>query len=120
MPFKPGDPKPANSGRGKNSKNADTQWAIDLANSKKKHPFEILLDFANRDHEALGLVEFKEMRTKTGETYLEATISPELQQKSAKDACEFILSKLRAIDHSADGGEALFGKLMQLVGQSDS
>lgn len=115
MPFKKGEPRPQNAGRKPGSKNADTQWAIDLAASKNKHPYEVLLDFANRDYEALGLAEIEERKDKEGKTILNLTISPELQQKSAKDACEFILSKLKSIDHNGGGEDSL---LMRLLGRA--
>jgi len=38
--------------------------------------------------------------TKDGSTFEELTISPELRQKSAKDACEYLFPKRKAIEHS--------------------
>jgi hypothetical protein len=118
MPFKEGESRPENAGRKKGSRNKDTQWAIDLANEQDMHPFEVLLKFANRKHEALGLDEFITKVVGKGDnqtTVSEYTISPELQQKSAKDACEFILSKLKAVEHTGQSGADLFAKLLSEI-----
>ena len=92
-------------GRDKGTRNKETQWAINLAREQKMHPFEVLLKFANRDHVALGLPEYTYKVFGKGEdatTQEELTISPELQEKAAKDACDFIMSKIKAVEISTD------------------
>jgi hypothetical protein len=88
-------------GREKGSVNKNRQALFDKARELGVDPFSILLLFAKGDFEALG---YKEYQYKTfGEnTVEELTISPELRQKSAKDACEYLYPKLKSVEHSVD------------------
>lgn len=105
-------------GRKEGTRNRDTQWAIDLAAKQEMHVFEVLLKFANRDHKALGLDEKTIKYVGKGDNIQaqeELTISPELQQKSAKDACEYILPKLKSVEHSGVNGNDLFARLLSEI-----
>lgn len=99
-------------GREKGTLNKATQDLHDKAKELGVDPFEILLLFAKRDHEALGLPEYTMKVVGRGEDSIEIeelTISPELQQKSAKDACEYLHPKRKAIEHKleTDTGKSL-------------
>ena len=104
-------------GRQKGTPNKKTQEAQELAEKLGINPLEILLHFAAGNYQELGLVEHKEIRTKDGAVIFEPTISPELRQKSAKDACEYLVPKLKAIEHSGSvDGMELFAKLLGEIG----
>lgn len=94
-------------GRAKGTPNKQTQDLFEIAERLECNPFEILLLFAKGDFETLGL---KEWTYKTFGEYTteELTISPELRQKSAKDACEYLFPKRKAIEHTGKDGEKLF------------
>ena len=51
---------------------------------------------------------------------MEPTISPELRQKSAKDVCEYLYPKRKAVERSiGDIPEELLERLDELRGMSD-
>lgn len=86
-------------GRPKGVPNKRTQDLIELAEKHECNPFEILLLFAKGDYEALGYKQYQYKQY--GENVVEEmTIPPELRQKSAKDACEYLFPKRKAIEHS--------------------
>lgn len=90
-------------GRPKGVPNKRTQDLFELAEKLECNPFEVLLHFAKGDYQALGYEERQFKTYGTGEdsyTIDELTISPELRQKSAKDACEYLFPKRKAIEHS--------------------
>lgn len=87
-------------GRVKGVPNKQTQTLQEISERLECNPFEILLYFAKGDHDALGYEEHQILVTKTGETVTVLTISPELRQKSAKDACEYLHPKRKALEHS--------------------
>jgi hypothetical protein len=93
--------------------NKRTTDLLEIAHELECNPFEILLHFAQGNFTALGLPEWTEKTSKSGETYHEATISPELRQRSAKDACEYLFPKRRAVEHSGPDGTDLFTKLVE-------
>lgn len=85
---------------------------MELAEKHDCNPFEILILFAKRDYAALGLPEYTMKVVGRGEDSIEIeelTISPELQQKSAKDAAEYLYPKRKAVEHKieADTGKTL-------------
>ena len=88
-------------GRVKGSMNKNRQVLHEKAEELGVDPFVILLLFAKGDFAALGYdkYQFKQIGENTIE---ELTISPELRQKSAKDACEYLHSKLKSVEHSTD------------------
>lgn len=87
-------------GRPKGVPNKRTQDLIELAEKHECNPFEILLLFAKGDFDALGYEKHQIRITKDGGTEMELTISPELRQRSAKDACEYLFPKRKAIEHT--------------------
>jgi hypothetical protein len=92
-------------GRPKGSPNLRTQELFAIAERLDCNPFEILLHFAKGDYEALNLPEWNEKSTKDGAKIKEPSISPELRQKSARDACEYLFPKRKAVEHSFDGDD---------------
>lgn len=87
-------------GRPPGSANKRTSDLLDIAERLECNPFEVLIHFAKGDFEALGYDQHQMKTTKDGGTVLELTISPELRQKSAKDACEYLFPKRKAVEHS--------------------
>lgn len=98
--FSPGRKKPEGSGRKPGTPNKTTQDLHEIAERLECNPFEVLIHYAKGDFKALGYEEFQIMVTKTGETVSVLTIPPELRQKSAKDACEYLYPKRKAVEHS--------------------
>jgi hypothetical protein len=94
--------------------NKRTSDLMDIIDKHDFHPFEALILYAKGDHEALNLPEYTVASiTKEGEPIEKLTISPELRQKSAKDACEYLWNKKRAVEHSGPGGSDLLTKLVE-------
>lgn len=109
-------------GRVKGVPNKSTQDLHEIAERLGVNPFEILLHYANGNAEALGLscgstlsdmladqLDGEDLeRVKELEAKLTNPISAELRQKSAKDACEYLFAKRKAIEHTGKDGEKLF------------
>lgn len=72
-------------GRPKGSPNARTQDLFDITERLECNPFEVLILFAKGDTESLKIEE----------------ISPELRLRAAKDACDYLFPKRKAIEHTA-------------------
>lgn len=89
-------------GRPKGSLNARTVDLLEISQRLECNPFEVLIHFAKGDYEALGYEHHRMRITKDGGTEMELTISPELRQRSAKDACEYLFPKRKAVEHSFD------------------
>jgi hypothetical protein len=86
-------------GRPKGVPNKRTQDLIEIAEKLECNPFEILLLFAKGDYEKLGYEKWHYKQI--GENVVEElSISPELRQKSAKDACEYLFPKRKAVEHT--------------------
>lgn len=98
MTFKVGDKRPEKAGRKKGTPNKATQTLQEIADSLGIDPFKILLYFAKGDWEALGYESPEIQKCSMGNTYYEPVIPPELRQKSAKDACEYLYPKRKAIE----------------------
>ena len=84
---------------------------FEIAQEEGCNPYRVLLWFAKGDYKALGLPEYQSRvigKGKDQEMIEELTISPELRQKSAKDACEYLFPKRKAIEHTGKDGEKLF------------
>lgn len=95
-------------GRTKGTPNKTTQELMDIADKLECNPFEVLIHFAKGDFEALGYPKEKVVAiSENGEEIRAPSISPELRQKSAKDACEFLFPKRKAIEHTGKDGEKL-------------
>lgn len=93
-------------GRQAGTPNRKTQELHELMDKVGCNPFEILILFAKGDYEALGYPKyfFKQI----GENVIEElSISPELRQKSAKDACEYLFSKRKAIEHKIEADKEM-------------
>ena len=89
-------------GRKKGTPNKATQNLMDKCVELDVDPFEILLRFAKGDWEGLGY-ETKSHATyfsDSGEAVEEDHISAELRAKCAKDACEYIHAKRKAVEIS--------------------
>lgn len=96
--------------------NARTQDLFDLTQKLDCHPFETLLLYMKGDHEALGLPQYTVVSiTKEGEPIEKLTIPPELRQKSAKDACEYLFPKRKSIEHTGENGMDLFSQILSRV-----
>lgn len=109
MTFYTGQPKAPKAGRKKGTLNKKTQDLMELTEKLNCNPFEVLLHFANGDYKALGYEETKTKIAADGTVFQELTIAPELRQKSAKDACEYLFPKRKAIEHTGANGEKLIG-----------
>jgi hypothetical protein len=86
-------------GRKKGTPNKDTSSLIERAAQLKIDPFEIMLFFAANDWKRLGydgptMVKY----TRDGSPYEVDRISPELRQKSAADASQYLYPKRKAIE----------------------
>lgn len=96
-------------GRQPGTPNKKTVELQEIASKFQYHPFEIMMMYAHRDHKALGLPEYKIVGYSQDGSPIEAlSISAELQQKSAKDANEYLAPKRKAIEHTGKDGEKLF------------
>lgn len=99
-------------GRPKGSKNKTTIRLEEIAERLECNPFEVLLHFAKGDFGALGYNEYT-YKTFGENTVEELTISPELRQKSAKDACEYLFPKRKAVEHTFDPRKAANDELLE-------
>lgn len=96
--------KPKHRGRAKGTPNKRTQHLLDKAEELGVDPFEVVLLFAKGDWRALGYKsEYQEKSAGGGATYKELTITPELRQKSAADACKYLYPQRKAVDVTSDG-----------------
>jgi hypothetical protein len=89
-------------GRAKGSTNKNRQVLFDKAKELGVDPFEILLLFAKGDYDSLGYDKYQSKAGPNGEVFEVLTISPELRQKSARDACEYLFPKLKSVEFSTD------------------
>jgi hypothetical protein len=90
-------------GRAKGVPNKRTLEMQEKAQKYKWHPFDILMLYVNRDHDALGLPEYQFKMVGKGEDaemMEELTISPELQVSAAKAALKYLAPELKAIEHA--------------------
>lgn len=94
-------------GRKKGTPNKLTQDLHQIAEELGVNPFEILLRFAKGDYEALNLPECT--------SFGAPTIPPELRQKAAKDACEYLFPKRKAIEHTGANGADLFAQMLREI-----
>ena len=93
--------------------NKRTADLLDIAQRLDCNPFEVLIHFAKGDFEALGYERHQIRVTKDGGTEMELTISPELRQKSARDACEYLFPKRKALEHSFNPKDAPDDELLE-------
>jgi hypothetical protein len=86
-------------GRTKGARSKSTMKQEEKARELGIDPFEVLLLFAAGDWKRLGYLTGTITKyTKNGDSYEIDRISPELRQKSAADACQYLLPKLKAIE----------------------
>jgi hypothetical protein len=101
--FQPGHKKSPNSGMKKGQVCRDRQALLDKAKELGVDVFEILLRFAAGDWKGLGYeTDGQTVNTAGGGSYWQYWISPETRQKSAADASQYILPKLKAVELSMD------------------
>lgn len=91
-------------GRTKGTPNKKTELLLDKCNELDVDPFEILLLFAKGDWKALGYDGAQKVInvTKNGDEILGDVISPEIRSRCAKEACEYIHPKRKAVELSND------------------
>lgn len=99
--------------RPKGSPNARTVQLHEIAEKLGCNPFEVLIHFAKGDFDALGYEKHQIKVTKDGGTEMELTISPELRQRSAKDACEYLYPKRKALEHTFNPKDAADDELLE-------
>lgn len=97
---------PKSGGRTKGTPNKSTAEAQELADRLGINPLEVILLFAGGKWEELGYDSSTITKFVGENVVVEPVISPELRQKSAKDACEYIYAKRKSID-VVSGGESL-------------
>jgi len=92
-------------GRKKGTPNKSTSYLQERCEALGVDPFEILIRFAAGDWKGLGYESSERCAgvSKDGQPWYEDTISPEVRQKAAKEACEYLYPKRKAMELSADG-----------------
>lgn len=104
---------PKTGGRKPGSLNKRTADLVERLNEHDQDPFDILFAFARGDWKALGYessVYHKE--NSDGSTTMGYVIAPELRQKAAKDACEYLYPKRKALEVSGKDGEDIGIKII--------
>ena len=97
MPFEPGNK--LSPGRPKGSLNRRNEQLYEKAEELNCDPFEILLLFAKGDWEGLGYTKgTKSIYTEAG-IIEEDLISPQDRISAAKEACHYLYSKKKSIEH---------------------
>lgn len=102
-----GKPKghPKTGGRTKGTPNKNTQELIELADKLSVNPFEILLMIADGDWKGLGYpTKSRTQWTPSGIEYEEDTITVEMRLSAAKEACQYLYPKRKAVELSAGDG----------------
>lgn len=98
--FKKGDPRPAGAGRKPGSINKRQRTILETAERVGCDPFEILLLFAKGDWEALGYKSEKVTVSISDAGIVEKyTIDPNTRAKCASEAVQYIVPKLKSIEH---------------------
>lgn len=97
-----GSIKTPGSGRKKGTPNKEVVPLLEKCAELNCDPFEILLLFAKGDWRALGYPSPERVKTVTesGFEITEDIISADLRASSAKEACQYIHPKRKAIEHS--------------------
>lgn len=102
MAFKPGHKK--HGGRKPGTPNKKTKDLLERAEALGIDPFEILLYFAAGEEEKLGYDGKQYRKGAFGDEYV-VRITPEMRIEAAKQACQYLHPKRKAIEVSAkDGG----------------
>lgn len=89
-------------GRVKGTPNRKTEALMDRCQELGVDPFEILLLFAKGDWKALGYDAKDRVVSvsKNGENIFGDVITPEIRANCAKEACQYIHPKRKALEHS--------------------
>jgi hypothetical protein len=98
--------KTPGSGRKAGVPNLPTKTLVEKAAAMGCDPFEILLHFARGDWAALGYETGERVKSfsEHGDVY-EFTISPDLRARAARDACDYLYPRRKAVALTdADGG----------------
>lgn len=103
-------------GRTRGTPNRKTQNLFDKAHELNVNPFEILLLFAKGDWKSLGYDDGQRLKmvTEGGQHVYEDVITAELRATSAKEACQYLYPKRRAIEVSADIDPKLLDEAQEL------
>lgn len=101
-----GDPRPENSGRKKGTPNKRTASLLEKAEELGVDPFQILLHVASGNWKALGYEEanFVVSYTEDGNAIERERITLQDRAKAAKDVCEYLHPKRKALEHSLGEG----------------
>lgn len=99
-------------GREKGTPNKKTNELMEKAKQLKCDPFEILCYFALGDWKKLGYKdEYTYAPTQKGEVIEKHVISPEIRQKAASEAAQYLYPKRKAIEHSGEVTQKIEDKL---------
>lgn len=98
--FKPGDPRPVNSGRKKGTPNRRSFNAQELAERLGVDPLEVLLHATNNNWQALGYDSGIQTKLVGENAVTEDTIPITVRITAAKEAAQYLYSKRRAVEHT--------------------
>lgn len=106
-------------GRAKGVPNKSNQDLIDKANSLGVDPFQVLLLYVKRDWKALGFP--SEFYTYEGQPDKDRPIiTPEKQIECAKDVCQYLYPKRKAVELSTDQESEGFKIVIQDYSKKDA
>lgn len=106
MARKAGDGRGRMGGRTKGTPNKNSVNTKIMAEKLKIDPFKILLYFASGDWKKLGYKdEYEEKVTVTGMRIDCRIISPELRERAAETACQYLHPKRKPIDSKGDDSD---------------
>ncbi len=116
MPFQKGVPRAKGAGRKKGGLNKDRIPLIDKCAELGCDPFEVLIRFAAGDWRGLGYQAGQKIKTimSNGEILYEDVISPDLRGMCAKEACQYIYPKRKALEIDANVDVTLLDTINRL------
>jgi hypothetical protein len=88
-------------GRKKGTPNKKTLNASIIAEEIGVDPFQVLMHFVVGDYESLGIPELSSVLTKEG-VVEKLSITPEMRLSAAKEACQYIYPKRKAIEQVSE------------------
>lgn len=110
--FKVGQPK--RGGRQKGTPNKKSWDASAMAEELGINPFKILLHFAAGNWKELGYDKAERPMSSGEGIYYVDVISPELRERAAEKASEYLLPKRKALELSnGEGGEGIFKVIIE-------
>lgn len=98
MAFKKGNKH----GKGRPIGSTNRRTAQEIADRLGIDPFEVLVNFAKGDWKALGYDSATVIKTYGENSNEEDRISAELRASSAKEACKYLHTQLKAVEHSGE------------------